>query len=104
MKKKLLTLVLAVAATMNLSAQKLIDLEHHFYTQEVMDLFTSRMAAGIPPYWDAEKGLFHQTEDAVLPLSLLENKIWDLNEKRIQALDAAGILPSCTLIPPRART
>ena len=56
MKKKLLTLVLAVAATMNLSAQKLIDLEHHFYTQEVMDLFTSRMAAGIPPYWDAEKG------------------------------------------------
>lgn len=91
MKKKLLTLVLAVAATMNLSAQKLIDLEHHFYTQEVMDLFTSRMAAGIPPYWDAEKGLFHQTEDAVLPLSLLENKIWDLNEKRIQAMDAAGI-------------
>ena len=91
MKKKLLTLVLAVAATTNLSAQKLIDLEHHFYTQEVMDLFASRMAAGIPPYWDAEKGLFQQTEDAVIPLGLLENKIWDLNENRIKAMDDAGI-------------
>ena len=91
MKKSLFTLMLAVAATMNLSAQKLIDLEHHFYTQEVMDLFASRMAAGIPPYWDAEKGLFQQTEDAVIPLGLLENKIWDLNENRIKEMDEAGI-------------
>lgn len=91
MKKSLLTLVLAIVATMNLSAQKLIDMEHHFYTNEVMQVFKDRMPAGIAPYYDESTGIFQQTADAAIPLGMLENKIWDLNENRIKAMDEAGI-------------
>ena len=49
--------MLFIVAVTNMSAQKLIDLEHHFYTKEVMQILSDRKDAGIPPYYDAENGI-----------------------------------------------
>lgn len=91
MKKSLFSLVLFIVAVTNMSAQKLIDLEHHFYTKEVMQILSDRKAAGIPPYYDAENGILKPSKEVSIPMLTLSNMIWDLDEKRVEAMDEAGI-------------
>ena len=91
MKKQLLSFVAATIAATNMGAQKLIDLEHHFYTKEVMQILSDRKEAGIPPYYDAENGILKPCKSVSIPMLTLSNMIWDLDEKRVEAMDAAGI-------------
>ena len=69
---------------------RIIDLEHHFYTQHFLDAASGRQD---PPSYDPETKAVCYTKGIWMPLGKgpLLDALLDLSEKRIALMDAAGI-------------
>lgn len=76
-----------------------IDMEHHFYTPDFLDLIEGRPCA---PSYRKDRGLISYVDGKWMPLDFALRRLLDLAELRLSDMDAAGITTALLQCSPGA--